>query len=118
MPIKQDRNLRLLKLWSRKRDIVANRIRFNDFQKKSVYAKRNGKCVICGKSVKFKKMTIDHITPLPGGTNDIKNLQLACMCCSSMKRNMTMDDMIEQISEILKYNRKQKLIKAFGGFVE
>ena len=66
MPIKQDRNLRLLKLWSRKRDIVANRIRFNDFQKKSVYAKRNGKCVICGKSVKFKKMTIDHITPLPG----------------------------------------------------
>lgn len=119
MPTKQDRNLRFLKLWSRKRDIVANRIRFNDFQKKSVYAKCNGKCVICGKSVKFKKMTIDHITPLPGGgTNDIKNLQLACKCCSSMKRNMTMDDMIEQISEILKYNRKQKLIKAFGGIVE
>ena len=53
-----------------------------------------------------------------GGTNDIKNLQLACKCWSSMKRNMTMDDMIEQISEILKYNRKQKLIKAFGGIVE
>ena len=35
-----------------------------------------------------------------------------------MKRNITMDDMIEQIPEILKYNRKQKLIKAFGGIVE
>ena len=67
MPIKQDRNLRFLKLWSRKRDIIANRIRFNNFQKKSVYAKCNGKCAICGKPVKFKKMTIDHITPLPGG---------------------------------------------------
>lgn len=67
MPIKQGRNLRFLKLWSRKRDIVANRIRFNDFQKKSVCAKCNGKCAICGKPVKFKKMTIDHITPLPGG---------------------------------------------------
>ena len=93
MPIKQDRNLRLLKLWSRKCDIVANRIRFNDFQKKSVYAKCNEKCVICGKPVKFKKMTIDHITPLPGGgTNDIKNLQLACKRCNSMKSNMTKEE--------------------------
>lgn len=112
MPIKQDRNLRLLNLWSRKRDRMANRIQFNDFQKKSVYAKCNGKCAICGKPVKFKKMTIDHIMPLSrGGTNDIKNLQLACKRCNSMKSNMTMDDMMGQISEILKYNRKRKLIE-------
>lgn len=102
-----------------KRDIMANRIQFNDFQKKSVYAKCNGKCAICGKPVKFKKMTIDHITPLSrGGTNDIKNLQLACKRCNSMKSNMTMDDMMGQISEILKYNRKQKLIRVLGGIVE
>ena len=70
-------------------------------------------------SLKFKKMTIDHITPLSrGGTNDIKNLQLACKRCNSMKSNMTMDDMMGQISEILKYNRKQKLIRALGGIVE
>lgn len=119
MPIKQDRNLRLLNLWGRKRDRMANRIQFNDFQKKSVYAKCNGKCAICGKPVKFKKMTIDHITPLSrGGTNDIKNLQLACKRCNSMKSNMTMDDMMGQISEILKYNRKQKLIRVLGGIVE
>lgn len=61
MPIKQDRNLRFLKPWSRKRDIVANRIRFNDFQKKSVYAKCNGKCAICGKPVKFKKEIIEMV---------------------------------------------------------
>lgn len=119
MPGKQNRPLRLLNLWSRKRDRMANRIQFNDFQKKSVYAKCNGKCAICGKPVKFKKMTIDHITPLSrGGTNDIKNLQLACKRCNSMKSNMTMDDMMGQISEILKYNRKQKLIRMLGGIVE
>lgn len=61
MPIKQDRNLRFLKLWSRKRDIVANRIRFNNFQKKSVYAKCNGKCAFCGKPVKFKKEIIEMV---------------------------------------------------------
>ena len=97
MPGKQNRLLRLLNLWSRKRDRMANRIQFNDFQKK----------------------TIDHIMPLSrGGTNDIKNLQLACKRCNSMKSNMTMDDMMGQISEILKYNRKQKLIRVLGGIVE
>ena len=35
-----------------------------------------------------------------------------------MKSNMTMDDMMGQISEILKYNRKQKLIRVLGGIVE
>lgn len=67
----------------------------------------------------LRKMTIDHIMPLSrGGTNDIKNLQLACKRCNSMKSNMTMDDMMGQISEILKYNRKQKLIRALGGIME
>lgn len=96
-----------------------NRRTFTLYEKQVIYAKCNGKCSICGKPVKFKKMTIDHIMPLSrGGTNDIKNLQLACKRCNSMKSNMTMDDMMGQISEILKYNRKQKLIRALGGIVE
>ena len=96
-----------------------NRRTFTLYEKQVIYAKCNGKCAICGKPVKFKKMTIDHITPLSrGGTNDIKNLQLACKRCNSMKSNMTMDDMMGQISEILKYNRKQTFFRILGGFTQ
>ena len=80
-------------------------------------ATKNVRSVVSRSNSRKWPLTTLHRCP-GGGTNDIKNLQLACKRCNSMKRNMTMDDMIEQISEILKYNRKQKLIKAFGGIVE
>lgn len=119
MPIKQDRNLRLLNLWSRKRDRMANRIQFNDFQKKSVYAKCNGKCAICGKPAKFKKMTIDHITSLSrGGTNNYDNLQLACLSCNRLKSNLTMQELADKIADITKYNRKQTFFRILGGLTQ
>ena len=51
---------------------------FSETTKKCLYANYNGKCAICGKHIKYKRMTIDHIVPLSqGGTDDFENLQLA-----------------------------------------
>ncbi len=78
---------------------------FTDYQRKTVYANSNGKCGICGKPVKFKKATIDHIQPLSaGGTNDFKNLQLACRSCNGMKSYLTMNDFLMKLPRIIIYN--------------
>lgn len=57
---------------------MANRRTFTDFEKKTVYANGNGRCALCGKPIEFKKMTVDHKTPLSrGGTNALDNLRPA-----------------------------------------
>lgn len=47
-----------------------NRRTFTLYEKQVIYAKCNGKCAICGKPVKFKKMTIDHFDFDQGATTD------------------------------------------------
>ena len=69
---------------------MSKRRTFTKPEKWQVYAKCNAKCAICGKYLKFSKMTIDHITPLSrGGTNEISNLQAACLSCNRSKCDMT-----------------------------
>lgn len=54
-----------------------------------IYARYNGRCTICGRHIRFDVMTVDHIVPKSkGGTNDIKNLQLACHTCNLVKGAM------------------------------
>lgn len=78
---------------------------FTDYQRKTVYANSNGKCAICGKPVKFKKATIDHIQPLSaGGTNDFKNLQIACHSCNGMKSYLIMNDFLMKLPRIAAHN--------------
>lgn len=78
---------------------------FSDYERKTVYANDNGKCAICGKAVKFKKMNINHIVPLSaGGTNDFKNLQLACRSCNGMKSYLTMNDFFMKLPRIAAHN--------------
>lgn len=84
---------------------MSERRKFSDIEKKSVYAQYNGKCAICGKAVKYKRMTIDHIVPLSqGGTNEYKNLQLACHSCNRMKNDFTVDQFYSQIKKILMHH--------------
>ena len=40
---------------------MAERRKFTEYEKMTIYARYNGKCAICGKSVIFSKMTADHI---------------------------------------------------------
>lgn len=78
---------------------------FSDYERKTVYANSNGKCAICGKPVKFKKMHINHIVPLSaGGTNDFKNLQTACRSCNGMKSYLTYNDFLMKLPRIAAHN--------------
>ena len=93
---------------------MANRRAFTDYEKKTVYAKNNGKCAICGKPVKFNKMTIDHIIPLSqGGTNEFSNLQLACHSCNRLKNNFKEDEFYGMVSRIFWYHKWQMIKNIF-----
>lgn len=93
---------------------MAQRRKFTDYEKKTVYAKNNGKCAICGKPVMYKKMTIDHIVPLSqGGTNDFGNLQLACHSCNRLKNNFKEEDFYGLMVKILRHHRWQKIKNLF-----
>lgn len=89
---------------------------FTDYEKKTVYAKCNGKCCICGKKIDFLDMTIDHKIPLSkGGTNEMSNLQLSCEPCNRIKNSMTMPELAEKITEILRNYKKMKIVKMLRG---
>lgn len=78
---------------------------FSDYERKTVYANDNGKCAICGKAVKFKDMRINHLVPLSaGGTNNFKNLQIACRSCNGMKSYLTMNDFLMKLPGIMVHN--------------
>lgn len=80
---------------------MSERRKFTDYEKKTVYAKYNGKCAICGKPVKYKKLTIDHNIPLSkGGTNEMSNLQLACRECNLMKSGLNTQEFTRKVREI------------------
>lgn len=89
---------------------MSNRRKFSDYEKKTIYAKSNGKCVLCGKSVKFKKMTVDHKIPLSqGGTNAMENLQLSCHTCNLMKSGLTETELYDRMKEMLAYHKRKQL---------
>lgn len=93
---------------------MSERRQFTDYERKTVYAKGNGKCAICGKPVKFKKMTVDHIKPLSqGGTNEFSNLQLACHSCNRLKNNFMKAEFYGMISKIQRHHRWEKIKKFF-----
>ena len=74
---------------------------FSETAKKCLYAHYNGKCAICGKHIKYKRMTIDHIVPLSqGGTDDYENLQLACHACNRMKNDFMEDQFYKHLRKV------------------
>jgi 5-methylcytosine-specific restriction endonuclease McrA len=48
----------------------------------------DGKCLCCGKE---RKMTIDHIVPIPEGKTVIENIQPLCNSCNARKGKQTID---------------------------
>lgn len=93
---------------------MADRKKYTDYQKKTIYANGNGRCGICGKPIDFKNMTVDHkISISQGGTDDIENLQPAHLWCNRIKNGLTMPELIERISIILWHYRRQKIKNLF-----
>ena len=92
---------------------MSNRMAFSDYEKKTVYAKYNGCCALCGKPVKFKELTIDHKTPLSkGGGNDMANLQLSCRRCNLSKSDMMDDEWLGMIWDLFWHNFKD-IVKVY-----
>lgn len=84
------------------------RIKFNDYQKNTVYEKYSGECAICGEPISKRKMVISHKIPLSkGGTNAIDNLMLSCSICCQMKQDLLMDDFLLKIQTIFWKNEKR-----------
>jgi 5-methylcytosine-specific restriction endonuclease McrA len=53
----------------------------------AIFALQRGRCAYCRRSVR-KGYHVDHIVPLSkGGTNDRRNLQLACAACNVSKKD-------------------------------
>lgn len=86
---------------------MSKRQGFNIDEKRTVYAKYNGHCALCGKPVKFKRITIDHKIPLSrGGNNDVSNLQIACYQCNMSKSNMMENEWLDMIWGLFWHNFK------------
>ena len=49
----------------------------------------SGKCYFCGKKVKFKDITMDHLLPLAmGGRSTKENIVPCCKPCNTKKKSM------------------------------
>lgn len=73
-----------------------------------LYNEQAGCCAYCGDILDYN-YHIDHIKPLSvGGTNDYKNLVIACVDCNLSASNTVFETLEEKTAYILK---KRKIIK-------
>lgn len=98
-------------------DTEAQRICWRRRRKKSfskttrmmIYNQADGRCVLCGRKIKYDDMTIDHIRPVVlGGSNDVENLQCTCRTCNAFKDKMLPDTFFDRINEIYLYQMQKK----------
>ena len=86
---------------------MSKRRRFEPAERKVIYAKSKGRCVLCGRFMGVDEFTVDHIIPLSkGGTNDLDNMQATCRVCNSIKQDILPRDFMEKISEIFLYQMR------------
>lgn len=91
-----------------------NRKHYSQDVRKILYDNANGKCAICGKSLLFQDITLDHIIPLiQNGKDEVENLQICCYECNQMKGSILPTDLFQKVTEIFMYqtgkNAKCKL---------
>lgn len=74
-----------------------------------IYNQADGRCVLCGRKIKYEDMTIDHIRPTAlGGSNSVENLQCTCRTYNSFKDKMLPDTFFDRINEIYLYQMEKK----------
>ena len=77
--------------------------------RKIIYKRDRGICQICGCSIPFSEMTLDHIYPFAkGGDSQMDNLQCTCQICNSLKQDLTMSDFYGKIVEIYWFQLKKR----------
>lgn len=57
-----------------------------DGKKQAIFGKYSGHCAYCGRPLKMRSMTVDHLVPKSkGGGNSIENLMPSCRNCNLAK---------------------------------
>ena len=87
---------------------------FSQEARNDIYERTKGKCALCGKFIRFDQFTVDHIVPLAkGGTNEIENLQTTCKHCNAMKQDLSEEEFLDKMFDILVYQLKKKKNKVY-----
>lgn len=69
-------------------------------------------CFYCGKKMKERNKTIDHIIPIKkGGSNCFSNLTICCSRCNSIKGGYTIQELIDQLYKRYKFADETERIK-------
>jgi len=68
-----------------------------------IWQDQKGKCAVTGiELIPGKTASLDHINPLSrGGTNSRENLQFVHISVNCMKQNMTPEEFLEQLKQLL-----------------
>lgn len=87
-----------------KKKAKQRRKQYSSNVRKLIYANAQGKCALCGRSILYKDMTLDHIKPLSmGGKDCVENLQCSCYGCNQFKSNILPEEFIQRITDIFLY---------------
>lgn len=69
-------------------------------------------CFYCGKKMKERNKTIDHIIPIKkGGSNCFSNLTICCSKCNSLKGGYTIPELIDQLYKRYRFADELEKIK-------
>lgn len=81
-------------------------------ERKLIYDKSKGRCVLCGKRLTLENMILDHIIPLSmGGEESMDNLQATCYADNQFKNNILSEAFIDRIVKIFLYQTKKNCSK-------
>jgi len=82
--------------------VLPERIRISKADLIKLWERQNGRCAICGEKLHPYNCHVDHKRPLAlGGSNSLRNLQLLCPNCHSLKTK-------EDIKRIARAKRKKE----------
>jgi len=89
--------------------IKNGRKKYSKEERKMVYEKAGGCCMLCGQRLLLGNMTLDHIIPLSmGGEDEIVNLQAAHRECNQFKSNILPEDFLDRVVEIFIYQMEKR----------
>nr|DAL73617.1 MAG TPA: RECOMBINATION ENDONUCLEASE VII [Caudoviricetes sp.] len=100
---------------------------FSKKTREAVYAKYDGHCAYCGRSISIRDMQVDHFRPLrawdggDAGSSDLSNLMPSCRMCNHYKRANSLETFRRYIAEIprkLRENYIYKIGVVYGNVVE
>lgn len=88
------------------------RKKYSKEERKKVYDRAGGCCMLCGQKLLLEDMTLDHIVPLSmGGEDGLGNLQAAHRECNEFKSNILPEDFLGRVVKIFIYQME----KRYGG---